>query len=146
MGLRHEGCYRVLSGNGLFLLEGRTSELKDNPFRRTEPVPKCARAATQNSFSIIGVSAGYCISGNERLSDFTEVASSLCKDGRGAYGRGLFHMDVYTITDRSVFRDDSQPQSDEANGQESTPTSGTSDFRTSTLTFFIITTLIMIFI
>ena len=136
----------MLSGRGLFLLEGRTSELHDNPFQRTEPVPKCARAASLFSYSIIGVSAGYCISGNNRLSDFTRISSNLCRDGKGAYGSGLFYMDVYTITDTSVFSDEPQAQSDEANQQELTPSSSSrSDFRTSVLTLLILVILTILF-
>ena len=137
--VRHQGCYRVLPGYGLFLLERRTDLLKDNPFQRAEAVEKCAQAASQLSYSIIGVAAGYCISGNNRLSDFTKVASNVCRGGRGAYRSGVFHMDVYTVTNTATLSDGPQLQSDDVESQGQATTSSSNHFRTSFLTFFFIT-------
>ena len=138
--VEHEGCYQVLPNRGLFLLEGKTSSLTDNPFQRAEPVEKCAEAAIQFSYSIIGVAAGYCVSGNHRISDFTEVPSNQCRDGRGAYQRGTFYMDVYTVTD-PVARDE---QSSEVQSQQPAPTSSGDIIRNQTLLTFLITAIITI--
>jgi len=104
-GVQHKGCYRVLGDSGIFLLDGRAAVLKgESPFKRTDPVKKCAQAATDYSFSVMGVAAGYCISGNNRLADYTRVQSLLCRDGKGAFKDGAFYMDVYTISNPELFR------------------------------------------
>lgn len=127
-GLKHEGCYRVLAGYGLFLLEGRVDILRgESPFQRTRPVEKCGEAATELSYSVMAVSAGYCISGNNRLSNYKKSPASQCKDGKGAYARGAFYMDVYTITDPAAFKNSDVPQTlrdSTANEQGLTPSSG----------------------
>ena len=135
-----------MASYGLFLLDGRFNYLRDDPFKRTRAVEKCAQAASQLSFSVMAVAAGYCISGNNRVSDYTRFPSSRCKDGRGAYRKGSFYMDVYTITDPGVFFTSDEPtvlsNSTEANDQttdHSSPTSGTQTL--NSVTSLIITTL-----
>ena len=112
-GLRHEGCYLVLSGSGLFLLDGRSQVLiGESAFTRTDPVRKCAQAATEFSFTVMAVAEGYCISGNNRLSDYTTQLSDQCRDGKGFYNffANSFSMDVYTITDPATFSSSDMPQ------------------------------------
>lgn len=123
-GLKHEGCYRVVAGYGLYLLEHRFDYLKDNPFQRTQAVEKCARAASTLTYSVMAVAAGYCISGNNRLSDYKQFSGTECQDGRGAYGSGSFYMDVYTITDPKAFvpQTASDPNADIAQDDPSTST------------------------
>lgn len=98
-GLIHEGCYLVMAGYGLYLLEGLSEDLTDNPFQREDAVMKCAITADKLDYSIIGVASGYCISGNNRLYDYTVTPSNNCKNGEGANINGAFYMDVYTIPD-----------------------------------------------
>ena len=114
VGLRHEGCYHVLGVQGLFLFDGRVNTLRDNPFQRVQAVEKCAKAASTFSYSVIGVAAGYCISGNNKLSAYTRYPSTGCRDGRGAYitEYRAFYMDVYTITDPTALNDAPPTQSD----------------------------------
>lgn len=70
----------------------------ENPFQRTQAVEKCAQAATELSFSVMGVAAGYCISGNNDVSDYKKIPSARCRNGRGSYSNGAFYMDVYSLT------------------------------------------------
>lgn len=117
-----------MSGRGLYLLEGQFDYLNDNPFRRTQAVEKCAKAASQLTYSVMAVSAGYCISGNNRLSDYKHFSGNECKDGRGAYSNGVFYMDVYSITDPKIFNDDipqilSDPTASNTDDQLATTTS-----------------------
>lgn len=153
-GLSHEGCYRVVAGYGLYLLEGRF-DLTDNPFQRSQAVEKCAWAANKLTYSVMAVAAGYCISGNNRLSDYKQFPGHACKDGRGAYSSGSFYMDVYTITDPKAFNDDPQISNDpDAETAQDDPTSDHDDQLTpssavitsiSTVTAVIITTLTIVF-
>lgn len=152
-GLKHEGCYRVVAGYGLYLLEHRFDYLKDNPFQRTQAVEKCARAASTLTYSVMAVAAGYCISGNDRLSDYTQFAGNGCQDGRGAYGSGSFYMDVYTITDPKAFlpQTPNDPNADIAQDDPSTDdeqlTTPSSSLmtRTSSVTAVCITMLAILF-
>ena len=50
------------------------------------------------------MSANYCISGSNRLSDYQTTTSNLCQDGVGAYRFGVFFMDVYQIVGSQDFR------------------------------------------
>ena len=121
----------MLSGQGLYLLEGRAGDLTDNPFRRTEPVRKCAMAASQLSHPVMSVAAGFCcVSGRKRLSDFTRVSATQCRDGRGAYENEVFYMDVYTITGTIA----DEAQTNEPESQEPAPTSSGAIIRTFTQT------------
>ena len=123
----------MLAGYGLYLLEDSVDSLTDNPFQREEPVEKCAQAASFFSYSVIGVAAGYCISGNNRLSDYTVEASDECLNSRGAYSKGRFFMDVYSITEPAY---DGRPdvQNDSA---ESADQSSSSNVNTSIITLII---------
>ena len=121
--IKHEGCYLVQPGYGLFLLDNRANGLKDNPFQRSQPVDKCAKAASDFSYSMMGVAAGYCISGNNKLSSYTRTSANQCKDGKGAYSNRLFYMDVYSLSITQPA--DSTVMDSTANEQELTPSSGT---------------------
>jgi len=89
----------------LGLLEGLTPDLSDNPFTRTDPIRKCGQAARNFSFTLFAVSAKYCISGSNRLSDYQYVETTFCRDGVGGYISGYFVMDVYQIVNTQTFRD-----------------------------------------
>ena len=90
------------------MLEGYTPDLSDNPFTRTQPVPKCGLGATEEGFQFFGVSVGYCISGSSDLNDYTIYHyPGYCYDGSGGvYYAGrytYFFMDVYEVVDVPSF-------------------------------------------
>ena len=104
-GLQHVGCYAVPRfSRSLALLEGLTDDLSDQPRNRIDPIRKCGQGAQTYSFSLFSVSANYCISGSNRLSDYQTTTSTLCQDGVGAYRFGTFFMDVYQIVSMQDFR------------------------------------------
>ena len=104
-GLQHVGCYAVPRfSRSLALLEGLTDDLSDQPRNRIDPIRKCGQGAQTYRFSLFSVSANYCISGSNRLSDYQTTTSNLCQDGVGAYRFGTFFMDVYQIVDTQDFR------------------------------------------
>ena len=104
-GLQHVGCYNVPRfSRSLALLEGLTEDLSDQPRNRIDPVRKCGQGAQQFRFSLFSVSANYCISGSNRLSDYQTTDSTLCQDGVGAYRFGVFFMDVYQIVSNQDFQ------------------------------------------
>jgi len=106
IGLQHIGCYYVPRfSRALGLLEGLTPDLSDNPFTRTDPIRKCGQAARNFSFTLFAVSAKYCISGSNRLSDYQYVETTFCRDGVGGYVSGYFVMDVYQIVNIQSFQD-----------------------------------------
>ena len=131
----------MVAGYGLFLLEGRVDILKgDNPFQRTQAVEKCAQAAAELSFSVMGVAAGYCISGNNRVSEYTKIPSRRCRDGRGSYSDGVFYMDVYSLTSHLADVSQDQALSDPAvNDQQLTPSSSNMITRTSAMVVVVTT-------
>ena len=146
-GVEHKGCYQVLGDSDIFLLDGRAAVLKgERPFRRTDPVKKCAQAATDFSFSVIGVAAGYCISGNNRLADYTRVASTRCRDGKGAFMSGVFYMDVYTVSNPELFKSNDSPQilSDFNTNEQGQAPSSSSLTRPTALSFFVALALVLL--
>ena len=104
-GLQHVGCYTVPRfSRSLALLEGLTEDLSDQPRNRIDPVRKCGQGAQQFRFTLFSVSANYCISGSNRLSDYQTEDSTFCQDGVGAYRFGVFFMDVYQIVSNQDFQ------------------------------------------
>ena len=105
-GIKYHGCWYFNSrSDQISLLEKTTPELRDSPLTRERPVSKCGVAAQKLNYDIFGITLGHCLSGTNRLSDYQYIASSLCRDGRGAYRRNSFIMDVYEITDGRSFSD-----------------------------------------
>ena len=105
-GIRHLGCYYYMPqfNSSLTLLEEMTPDLSDEPFTRTDPIRKCGQAAQSFSFIFFALSAKYCISGSNKLSDYQRKKSTLCRDGVGSYSSGYFVMDVYQINNAQAFQ------------------------------------------
>ena len=100
-GVDHLGCYSVpLFSSSIGLLEGKTSETKDNPITRTDPAGKCARAANIYGYNHFAVARGYCVTGSNVPGPYTEGGgSNRCSGGAGGYSHGYgYSMDVYRIT------------------------------------------------
>ena len=89
-------------------MEGTTSDLRDDPLTRVDPVSKCAEAAKGFGFNFFGVGNGHCFSGSNYLSNYQYSKSFRCRDGKGAYYQNsegeLFVIDVYEV-DGSRFSD-----------------------------------------
>ena len=103
LGFHSRGCWYLNTGNSrLGTLEGRNSDLSDDPRTRVNAVSKCGLQAQKENFKFFGIAFGYCISGSSRLSDYQYIRSRQCRDGRGAYN-GNFIMDVYEIDDPQRF-------------------------------------------
>ena len=105
-GIRHIGCYYYMPqlNHSLKLLEELTPDLSDEPSTRTDPIRKCGQAAQDFSFTFFALSAKYCISGSNKLSDYQQKQSTLCRDGVGGYSSGYFVMDVYQINNAQAFQ------------------------------------------
>lgn len=106
-GLQRVGCFFVPRfSRSIGLLEGQTPDLSDDPLARIDPIRKCGTGAQQFNYRLFAVSAGYCISGSNRQSDYTAGtrASNLCSNGVGNVVNGNFLMDVYEIQDPEAFR------------------------------------------
>ncbi len=94
--IQHVGCYVLPRENTpLKLLEGLTTNLTDDPLRRTNPILRCGVAALEKGYSVFGVSLGFCISGSSNVFDYQHEPTDACSDGKGGYQLGVMHMDVY---------------------------------------------------
>ena len=135
IGLRYRGCwYLNVRDRKLGTLEGTTRELRDDASERIRPVSKCGMAVQRRGYDYFGVTVGICVTGSNNLEDYQYYASSLCRDGKGAYTQrydGWFLMDVYEITNQVSFSD-SVMQLNTSNSSMEVMTTGTGSGQTHT--------------
>lgn len=94
------GCY-VLNRHdtSLIPIEGLTTNLTDNPLRRTNPILRCRKAASELGYGVFGVSLGYCILGSSDVLDFQQEPAHGCDNGTGGYVHDVMLMNVYVFSE-----------------------------------------------
>ena len=88
----------------------------------------------RRGYDYFGVTVGICLTGSNNLEDYQYYASSLCRDGKGAYTQrygGWFLIDVYEITNQVNFID-SVMQLNNSNSTMEVMTTGTGSGQTHT--------------
>ena len=135
IGLRYGGCwYLNVKDRKLGSVEGTTRDLRHDASERIRPVSKCGMAVQRRGYDYFGVTEGICVTGSNNLEDYQYYASSLCRDGKGAYIQrygGWFLMDVYEITNHVSFSD-SVMQLNNSNSTMEVMTTGTGSGQTHT--------------
>lgn len=89
------------------LLEGKTPDLSDNPFVRTNAIEKCGDGARMFHFILFSLTVGFCISGSNSTTDYLTFSGTFCNQGIGGYYRQgdtfYYYMDVYEIIQPQSF-------------------------------------------